>query len=120
MKRINPTPYIIGIFLIALMLLWVYEGAAQSNKYRIVSMHNALIWQSVELSFDRPMCWNATEGFCDGDLEGYRQRWVVIVDSSQHGAIYKRGDSCFVWLYQSEYGADNHPHIAAHSWIECP
>ena len=109
-----------SIALLLIALTWIYEGAAQSNHYRIVSMHNALIWQDVELSFASPMCWNNQVGWCDPDLEGYRQRWIVIVDSNQHGAIYKRRDSCYIWIFQPDYGTDGHPHIAAHSWIECP
>lgn len=107
-------------FFIFLLLLWIYEGAAQDYSYRIISKNNALIWQNIEITFDSPMCWNDVEGWCD-DLTGYRQRWIVADwAGAHHGIIYKNADSCFIWILRDDYGADNNPHIAEHSWITCP
>jgi len=119
---------LLGLLLIALLLMWIEDSQAASAaraRYTFTSAHSSLLFYNHEtLPFQviRQMCWNSSEGWCDPAMQvRAREVWIVTDWHEQRqGAIYSVSGECFWWMYQPSYGADNHPHIIEHYWIECP
>lgn len=123
--------YGITFLIVFLLLLFVYLNGLEADeletrpRYTLVDTRiSFLFFNTSELPFAliREMCWNNTDGFCDSNLEGAEEIYILIDwQTMAYGAVFETDSgACFWWNYQSEFGSDNNPHIHEHYWIECP
>jgi len=128
MKRISLAPYAILAFIIFLMLLWIYEGAAQeSPKYMLLYQgSNGLNFYCLdELPYTelRPMIWDDELGTVELSERGDLLAQVVQVDDCYLDNVYQDpiSDNLYVFKFTSHNtdGHANHRHMTRGvAWID--
>lgn len=128
MKRISLTPYLILAFFILLMLLWIYEGAAQSApKYMLLYQGsnglNFMCLDNLPYAESRPMIWDDALGATELSERGDLFAQVIQVNDCYLDNIYldPTSENLYVFKFTSHDtdGHANHRHMSRGiAWVD--
>lgn len=115
--------FLIVAFFVFLMLLWIYEGAAQEAQQYMLLYRGAhgLDFYCIDESpytVQREMIWDAELGAIELGENGDLLAQIIEVEHCNLDNVYASSQGDYVWRFSSHNtdGHENHRHLTGGAW----